>query len=256
MTSSQPATSLVAVLLLREPALPDLSRVAAIQAEIAPAAPTPLLQDRNADSIVFRQGDYFGAMALVDQPVPWSELDGPAHTAWYWPQAADALRPHAGHIILTLTSDERDPIDLARALTLCAAATAQSLGALGIFWAPGTLVHDPLAFRAQAEQMQPDWLPLYLWIDFRINQESDMAYSLFTTGMAALGFMEIEIPTLVTDEPKLLVDQAYHVAHYLLEKGPVLKDGDTIGMSPTVRLTVHHEPSFLGATQLVYSLRP
>jgi hypothetical protein len=254
--TTEPATSLVAVLLLERPALPDLTAAAAIQAAIAADAPVPSEQDRNADSVVFRQGDYFGAVALVDQPVPWSELDGPAHTAWYWPQAADRLRSHQAHLVVTLTSDDADAVALARALTLCAAAFAEQTGALGIFWASGTLVHDPPAFRALAEQMKPDWLPLYLWLDFRVNQEQEMTFSLFTTGMAALGFMEIEIPALVCDDPKLLIDQAYHVAHYLLDRGPVLNDGDTIGMSPTVRLTVHHEPSFLGATQLVYSLRP
>lgn len=252
-------TAMVAVLLLARPVLPAAAAVAARLRDLWPDAPALVEKDRNADSMVLQFGDAFAAAALVDTPVPWSELDGPCHTAWYWPHAETQLRGHGGHIVLTLSRDGapvEQGVAVARALTQVAAAMADVSQAVGILWAGGTLVHDPPAFTQLATQMAPDWLPLYLWIDFRLNDEADSAYSLFTTGMNAFGFMEIEIPMLVAEDPKLLMDQAYNIAHYLLDHGPVLNDGDTVGMSPTIKMTVHHAPSFLGATQLVYSLRP
>ena len=43
------------------------------------------------------------AVTLVKQPIPWSQLEGPAAAAaWYWPEAAETLRPHEAHLLVTL----------------------------------------------------------------------------------------------------------------------------------------------------------
>jgi hypothetical protein len=96
-------------------------------------------------------------------------------------------------------------------------------------------------------------LPLYLWIDFRCYPESKSAYTLFTTGLKSLGFMEIEI-FKSRCAPSELVDAAFNVAHYLLDKGPILKDGDTIGTRVDECIRITHVKSFLERSETVYRL--
>jgi len=49
-----------------------------------------------------------------------------------------------------------------------------------------------------------------------------------------------------------LVDRAFNFTHYLLDHGPVLKDGDTIGLSAEERLRVRHLPSVVDPSREVY----
>ena len=49
--------------------------------------------------------------------------------------------------------------------------------------------------------------------------------------MPAFQLMNIEIRNARGD-PWALKDTAYEIAHYLLDKGPVIKDGDTISCGP------------------------
>lgn len=90
--------------------------------------------------------------------------------------------------------------------------------------------------------MSREYLPLHLWIDFRLAGERKGTISLFTTGMAAFGHMEIEIWES-HEKPRDVYDIGVNIAHYLLDRGPVLKDGQTIGMSPEQRLRIRLLPS-------------
>ncbi len=61
------------------------------------AAPdtAPLELSSSTDRMAtFRWGEATIAYTLVDQPIPAAQLAGPAARAWYWPEAAKALRRH------------------------------------------------------------------------------------------------------------------------------------------------------------------
>ena len=81
-----------------------------------------------------------------------------------------------------------------------------------------------------------------LWIDFRLLENNDRTHSLFTTGLAAFGHREVKIWALAwaAVPPRFL---AYNVAHHLLEKGAMLKAGETIGISDEERIPIAVEPS-------------
>ena len=56
------------------------------------------------------------------------------------------------------------------------------------------------------------------------------------------------------EKPATLVDRAFNFAHYLLDRGPVLKDGDTIGLSAQERFRIRHVPSAADPTRTVYRI--
>ena len=65
------------------------------------------------------------------------------------------------------------------------------------------------------------------------------------TGLAPLGHMETEMPSIEM-EPGELREWLLNIMSYLLENGPVLKHGQTIGMSAEQQLRIQHCESSFG----------
>lgn len=221
-------------------------------AAIGPATPGNL--ELRGNTILFNLDGELTAISLMPGPMPWSDLRGPCSTAWMWPEAEEKVSQHKGHLLLAMMKGQHTPIQRRLLLTELVAALARETGVVGIFWPEGTLVHSPELFTKLVAGLSPETgLPLWLWIDFRIAHKDDGSICLFTTGLKALGHLEIEAP-----EPKLdgqsLRELAFNIAHYLLENGPVLKDGNTLGISETTKLRVHHRPSMVKRAETVIQL--
>jgi hypothetical protein len=234
--------------------LPSFDDIARADRELFPDT-APLVASQATDSLVTLTVDDFTAAAtLVPRPIPASQLEGPAATAWYWPDAAETLAGHAAHLMVTLIDEGGRPLVKALALTRLTAAIAAAAPSVGVFWGPGRLVHQPTAFVEQAQTSRPHNLPLFLWIDFRIEPAGDgSSVRLFTTGLDALGAEELEVEGYHGD-PRELVGFVYNVAHYLLDRRKVINDGDTIGLTDAVQVTAHRGPSILGGDLEVLSL--
>ena len=60
----------------------------------------------------------------------------------------------------------------------------------------------------------------------------------------AFGRRELEVAQF-HGEPQDLMNHAYNIAHYIIDKQAVLKDGETIGLPGEVQVTIHESRSFL-----------
>lgn len=227
----------LALVLLEEPGLPDFAEVAErIRADYPD--PPQLAQAGSTDNMwTCTIGSYTAAVTLIARPVPWSQLEGPTATAWYWPTATEELRDHQAHLMVTLIDEGSKSLEKSIALTQLVSGLVGTFGTVGVFWGPGRLVHPPLAFVEQAVQMTPTDLPLFLWIDFRVERTSADTCRLYTTGLEALGKMEIEIVDF-RGEPQMMLEYAYNLAHYQLGQQREINDGDTLGLTDQVQATV------------------
>jgi len=115
------------------------------------------------------------------------------------------------------------------------------------------LVYPTDLFLEQASDITRELLPLNLWIDFRIAKGSEGGLTGFTSGLASLGHMELEVDQAQV-EPAHLRDRLYNIAHYVLDHGPVLKDGETIGLSADERIKIHHRKSRFDQRGMVIKL--
>jgi hypothetical protein len=239
-------TTLVA---LARPELPAFDRVAASYADQFSGAPPLVLASATENLLTLTLGEYTAAATLVPRPIPPGQLAGPAETAWYWPTAETDLSGHAAHLLVTLVDEGGKPVEKALALTRLTAALAATAPSVGVFWGPGRIVHPPGAFVEQVATAGEHSLPLFLWVDFRIErvdgEPGASGLRLFTTGLEALGAEEIEVADYV-GEPGELVGFVYNVAHYMLERRKVINDGDTIGLTDAVQVTARRGPSMLG----------
>jgi hypothetical protein len=204
-------------------------------------------------TLSFELGDALVTLSLMPGPIPWGDLEGPARAAWHWPEARERLEAHQAHVIVVVRAPGMNRITSGLLLTRVVAAVAATTVASGIYWGEGPVVNAPDDFIEEARRTSLERLPLYLWLNFHLERQRDGSFTLYTSGMRTFGFMELEM-VASREKPATLVDRAFNFAHYLLDHGPVLKDGDTIGLSAHERLLIRHLPSVVDPSRKVYRI--
>jgi hypothetical protein len=193
-------------------------------------------------NLVFHAGDAMIAVGLMP-PYPWPDLEGPCATAWWWPEATERMRAHTHHFLISiLGAPAMPPVERRVLLTRVAAAVVRNTDAVGVYWAEGTLVHEPKAFLAQADDASATSIPGPLWIDVRVEQNADRTLRCFTTGLAPLGHLEIEVER-ATLEPRELLEFVGDTACYIVNNDVPIKDGETMGRTADEKFRVRHAPS-------------
>jgi hypothetical protein len=221
--------------------------------DLPPLGPTEKSENK---ILTFDVGDTAHVfLTLMPGPIPWSDLEGPCATSVLWKDAEKVLKPHRAHVLVTiLFDDKRSPLEKSKLLTQVTAALVGTCeAALGVYWGNATMVIQPELFREFAVKILPGGPPIWIWVDFRIGPNPQGRMSGFTTGLGALGLMEIET-TYSPEAQGELRERFEGLIHYLLENGPVIKDGDTIGEDENERIKVVHAPSEFGHEDLVMRL--
>lgn len=206
-------------------------------------------------TLLLQLGESSLIMARMPAPIPWTDLEGPCATSILWQNASEEVKRHTIHWIVTVTG-ELDPVATSTLLTQAtAAAMAACPSAIGVYWGNATLVVPKDIFIDFAKEVLPQGPPLHIWVDFRAGQESENSSGGFTAGMQALGHMELEARNS-PEPPGELRERLLALASYLVENGPVIRDGDTVGEDEDERIRVVYSDSGFGhegqVMQLVY----
>jgi hypothetical protein len=192
-------------------------------------------------------------LAQMPAPIPWSDLEGPCATSILWPDAAKQLREHKSHLIVTISADAT-PVERAKLLTQVTAAVVGTCpAAMGVYWGGAALVIPSKIFRAFAVKILPQGPPLQIWVDFRVGRNAQGKASGFTQGLAHFGLMELETENS-SESPAQLRERLSSIAAYLLEKGPVIRDRDTVGGNEKERIRVVYSKSAFGHRDQVMRL--
>ncbi len=231
-----------------------------IQQDMATKWPdlTPASEPEEKDgTLSFRVGAADVVIAKMPAPIP--DLEGPCATSILWPNAADDLEDHKSHVIVTVMG-ELNPVELSTLLTQATASLmAVTPSALGVFWCNAALLVPKDIFIDFAVKVLPHGPPLVVWVDFRAGQDEDQSCSGFTQGMKALGLMEFESKN-AGESPGELRERFLGLAGYLVENGPVINDGDTVGQDANERIRVVYSDSEFGhegqVMRLVYEAAP
>jgi hypothetical protein len=194
-------------------------------------------------------------LGKMPAPIPWSDLEGPCATSILWKDAATEVKKHTEHWIVTVAGpDDGDAIERAGMLTRATAAVmAACPTAIGVYWGNATMVIPRDLFIDFTKEILPKGPPLHIWIDFRVGRDSETTSAGFTCGMEALGHMEIETQN-APETPRVLRERFYALASYLLENGPVIQDGHTVGGDENERIRVVHAKSAFGSEGMVMRL--
>jgi hypothetical protein len=243
----------LALVLLDKKQLPEFSALSEYTSKHFPEMPPLKAAGSTECLITLTMGDYTAAVTLIERPVPGSQLEGPCATAWYWPTAAEALANHKAHLLVTLVDEGSKAIEKSTLLTQLVTAVVDSTPSCGVFWGPGRLVHPSRAFIDQAMQLSGEDLPLFLWVDFRVERMENNTLRLYTTGLQQLGFSELEISDF-PGEAQTMLEYAYNIAHYQVTQSKPINEGDTLALTDELQAVAHRRGSMFDETLEVIAL--
>jgi hypothetical protein len=195
------------------------------------------------DIVLLRVAGGTAFVGLMKAPIPRVELQRTCRDAWLWREACDAVRDHEAHFLVILMGTGLGKMDSALLQTKIVAAVLEASNAVAAYW--GTSLSSRAAFLAQSEKVapKPESLPTWLWVSYRVTSDADNRFSISTDGLREFNLMEIE----TKDAPMTFRDLyglVQGTAAYLIAKGPIIRDGDTVGHTARQRIRVRHGKSY------------
>lgn len=187
-------------------------------------------------------------VGLIEAPRPRGTIDDLCPSAWYWRAACEATAAHKAHIFVSVLHTDLSKLD-ASLLQTDVIASLMDSNAIASYWGASLQSRD--AFLKQSAQASADKPPIWLWVNFRFTHDLEKGVSLSTDGMEDFGLREIEAKDVNRSGRDVFI-LLMGMAQYLVQKGPVIKDGETIGDSPAQNIRVRQGPSYWREGLTVY----
>jgi hypothetical protein len=199
--------------------------------------------------VLLRIGGGTAMVSLMEAPIPGQELQRVCPSAWYWREACETVKDHKAHLLAILMGTRMGKAESAVLHTRIVAALLEESNAVAAYW--GVSLNSRKAFLEQSANIAPNRMPTALWVSYRVSRDASGRSSLSTDGLKAFSLMEIE----VKDAAAALSDVyglVEGVAACLITKGPVIRDGDTVGHSAKQRIRVRYGESHWRPGMQVY----
>lgn len=218
-----------------------------------PDQPQPDEVKKDRGTMSFRIAGSHVVIAAIPMPLPAPELEAAIQRSWLWPEARSATAGHKAHVIVTVLDGDLDPVPRATLLTRVIAALARVGDVAAVYWGSASLLIEPADFVERAtSSLSEGGLPLPLWVNVLLSTEKRRTTA-STRGLEALGHREFEVVDSKVD-PEGLFEFLGGVISYVTENGPVLKHGETIGLSAKHKVKIEHCASAFNPGQRVIRL--
>ena len=190
---------------------------------------------------------------MFDGPQPSDTLETAYKLNFIWPEARDVIAAHRSHTVLSVmgeTSGFDNVTSASRAMAVATLALANLTEPLAVLWdtSKALLKHNAIAGAittlAKGSPPLDLWVTYSPWVDNKTGE-----IGLFSNGLKGFVGYDIELTPAKRSLGQVL-ERAIALTGYLLDKGPILKDGDTIGYSETERLKVKFADDGQGETVL------
>ncbi|QBJ95442.1 DUF4261 domain-containing protein [Rhodococcus sp. ABRD24] len=196
------------------------------------------------------------ALLTVPSPVGDDVADIAEHSR-LWPKHVPAPTDYAAHTIVTVLrpgSAEDEAIADAVLLSRVIASLVALSGTIrAVYFGSANHIILPELFRDLVKDVLPE-PPLLAWVAINVGQRPDGGMTGHTRGLQMLDLPDIEIPA-TPESAGDTFDRLTGIASYLLEQGPVIADGDTIGSTEAAEIVVDHAPSDVDPERTVLRLR-
>jgi hypothetical protein len=238
--------SFLAMVLLETPATPDMVALAKAIRERHPELPIEMDgggEERVCqDSPIIRCGDELVAVMAMPAPIPedpglWSR------TSRAWPQAKAIAARHRGHVIVSVVGQNQRPLLTARLTTAVIGALIATMPqCCAVVWSGNVARPADLWLEMSSRSFAPfpDY-PFTLWVDV-LPFRSEGGIGAVTVGLSAFAEREIQFETHKLALAALM-DKVDGLTAYLIERGLVVKDGDTFGVNARERFAVRYKNS-------------
>ncbi len=179
-----------------------------------------------------------------------------------WPGAATAMASHGAHIAVGTVTESHTHgavLEAAGAMTLVCAALSTLLPVTAAIWTNSETIVNPARLQAAGESVATPKVPLDLWVGLRwLDAPGPVVrqFAVLTSGMEPFIGREIEWMPVPMD-PADIAERLLSICGYLIGQGPVMRDGETVGLSAEERIAVRFLPSGqrpgIPVMQLTYS---
>jgi len=247
----------VAMLALSRPELPTAEAIIAELKKRAPRFADGLRAVRPAETpaaagqaLTFAAGNRLLSVMLIDKPLPDGTLDEAIKADLVWPEAKEEIATHRAHVIVGCVANAEGhgpAVETAGLVTAMAAAVAALTPTIGIYWSTGNTVTEAARFQQIADSFFEGNAPVTVWVQLLLlpslpTAKGERTLAAVTQGLQPFVGREIEFqPT--TLPPATIAQRVIGACIYLLNKGPVLRDGDTLGVSHEERIRVAYANS-------------
>lgn len=194
---------------------------------------------------------YHAFLSFMPAPIPTGEAEAAADS-FLWPNGS-RFAAHNSHAVVGSAGAHPNRVAAALALTTLATAALQAFDGTAVYWGAGTITIKRDQFMEFANGATSEHLPLYLWCRFQLVRPAEGRIGLYTVGLRQFGLMEIEVDDSAW-QPSELLEFTYNIAHYLIQSGPVINDGDTVGGSEAQRIVVRHGVSSSDPANKAYKI--
>ncbi|HKR21275.1 MAG TPA: DUF4261 domain-containing protein [Pyrinomonadaceae bacterium] len=231
----------------------DLSRANEVVAEVFGRDYSVDIATENIVTIM-RGDSTVGLLAHMPTPIPNQEAEENADGNFLWPNGKEEAAAHRSHVIVTnVGAGDQTPIQSAISVARLALAALKLFDGIGVYWGNAGVCNSRELFEEFCEDVSEENVPVPVLLRFQLVRAAGDEIGLYTLGMNQFGLMEIEVDGSGMTAQDLF-EFVCNIAHYLIQSGPVIADGNTIGGSEDERILVQHRPSMIEPGRRVYKI--
>ena len=198
--------------------------------------------------------DTVGFLAHMPMPIPEGEAAENADGNFLWPDGKEEAAQHQSHVIVTnLGGGDQTPVQSALTVSQLALVALEVFDGIGVYWGNASVSNAREVFENFCTDISEEDLPVPVWLRFQFIRGDNEEVGLYTLGMSQFGLMDIEVDQSDM-EPMDLFEFVSNIAHYLIQSGPVIEDGNTVGTNADQRILVRHRPSMIDDHRKVYKI--
>lgn len=231
----------------------DLSNAASVVSEVFGAGYSVVVDEKNIITVA-RGDDSVGFLAHMPVAIPGGEAEENADGNFLWPDGRKEAAAHRAHVIVTnIGAGDQSPIQSAIAVSQLALVALKLFDGIGVYWGNASVCNSRAVFEDFCQDMSEEHVPVPVWLRFQLVRASNDEVGLYTLGMQQFDLMDIEVDRCTMDVSDLF-DFVSNIAHYLIQSGPVIADGNTVGGTAEERIVVRHRPSMIDKKKRVYKI--
>jgi hypothetical protein len=239
--------------LCRRAAPGDLSRASEVVARVFGRGYSAEVSNE-AIVTISRAGSTVGFLAHMPAPIPDGEAEENADHNFLWPNGRAEAGEHRSHLIVTnIGAGDQTPIQSAITVSRLALVGLHLFDGIGVYWGNASVCNPRKVFEDFCEDISEEHVPVPVWLRFQPVRAGEGEIGIYTLGMKQFGLMEIEVDR-TRMELRELFEFVSNIAHYLIQSGPVIADGNTVGGSAEERILVRHRASMIDPNRRVYKI--
>ncbi len=183
---------------------------------------------------------YQVGISSMNMPIPGKEVEEASSYNYYWENGKTESAKHKGHVIVSILNGGTDLIKENLLFNKIISSILNNSKSIGVYIGGRSLLLSKEFYQRNLDDFSENDLPINNLIYFGIRKEANKN-SVYTYGLKDFRKTEMEIieSSHNLDE---LIEMMYNLTSYVLENDVNLKDGETIGMSETQKLSIKLSP--------------